>query len=430
MKTILSSTRIYANDGVDGLIDTKGDGLRRAIVFSILRSYVELKTRNSTSVEEQKEQALVANPVEEQVIEEISPPSYILMFEEPELFLHPKAQTILFDALRIFAKEHQVLVTTHSPMFLGPNATETFIKLKKVFAPEVAPKPFTSAIAVDVSGMGAKDQFQIICFENNNAAFFANTVVLVEGDSDYLLLPHIAKTLNEKWDVARTPVLFVRITGKGNIRRYRDFFRRFDVAVPVIVDLDFLVQGFTHITPTKEMNEVRNRLLQRVDELISANGGEVTGREVKNARDSGELRGLWAQVKNLSKAYQDGTAKLEELNEAVERFYSWQKKSDRNEILMNTSDETVIGLKHELFELLRQADVYVLERGAIEEYYPNSIIGPDKPSKAQDFLTKMTTAELVLECCGNQTFMRNGVEVTKKEFNLIFEPIFAGSRIN
>ena len=68
------------------------------------------------------------------------------------------------------------------------------------------PKPFTQVQPVDLSDMTAKDQFQIICFENNNAAFFADTVVLVEGDSDYLLMPHIARTLDPSWDVARSAV--------------------------------------------------------------------------------------------------------------------------------------------------------------------------------------------------------------------------------
>lgn len=45
LKTVFSSARIYANDGVDGLIETKGDGLRRAIVFSILRSYNVLRNK-------------------------------------------------------------------------------------------------------------------------------------------------------------------------------------------------------------------------------------------------------------------------------------------------------------------------------------------------------------------------------------------------
>ncbi len=248
LKTVFSSARIYANDGVDGLIDSKGDGLRRAIVFSILRSYVELKAKLAPVAAPDEEAAPAPEPAQPQV--EPAPPSYLLLFEEPELFLHPKAQHILFDALRVFAKEHHVLVTTHSPMFFGPGATETFVKLRKVSDAAIAPRPFTQVQPVDLSDMTAKDQFQIICFENNNAAFFADTVVLVEGDSDYLLMPHIARTLNPSWDVAQVPVVFARITGKGNIRRYREFFSRFGVRVPVIADLDLLVNGFDHMPRT------------------------------------------------------------------------------------------------------------------------------------------------------------------------------------
>lgn len=260
LKTVFSSAKIYANDGVDGLIDTKGDGLRRAIVFSILRSYVELKSQLTPEGE-------TAAEGEETTVEP-APASYLLLFEEPELFLHPKAQHILFDALRVFAEEHHVLVTTHSPMFFGPDATETFVKLRKASDAQIADRPFTKVQPVDLCDITTKDQFQIICFENNNAAFFADTVVLVEGDSDYLLMPHIAHTLNSNWDVAKKPVIFARISGKGNIRRYRDFFSRFDVRVPVIADLDLLVGGFEHIAPSDELKEARNKLLEKVDELV------------------------------------------------------------------------------------------------------------------------------------------------------------------
>ena len=136
LKTVFSSARIYANDGVDGLIDSKGDGLRRAIVFSILRSYVELKAKLAPVSVSAEEAATAAEAAQPQI--EPAPASYLLLFEEPELFLHPKAQHILFDALRVFAKEHHVLVTTHSPMFFGPGATETFVKLRKSSDPAVA----------------------------------------------------------------------------------------------------------------------------------------------------------------------------------------------------------------------------------------------------------------------------------------------------
>jgi len=424
LKTVFSSARIYANDGVDGLIDSKGDGLRRAIVFSILRSYVELKAKLTPVAKPVEEPAQASEPAEPQV--EPAPASYLLLFEEPELFLHPKAQHILFDALRVFAKEHHVLVTTHSPMFFGPGATETFVKLRKVTDAAVASRPFTQVQPVDLSDMTAKDQFQIICFENNNAAFFADTVVLVEGDSDYLLMPHIAKTIDPSWDIAQVPVHFARITGKGNIRRYREFFTRFGVRVPVIADLDLLVNGFDHIAPDDAVKTTRDNLLAKVDELIVPDANGPSAKDAKDAHDSGELRGLWRRVRESQAKLKDGACTQEEHDGAVEAFFAWQRKSDRLAVLKTSSDAQMLESKHQLLEMLRTVDVYVLERGEIEQYYPDTITGADKPSCAQDFCAKVATRDAILACCDEQEFMRDGTLTKEKEFNLIFGAIFNG----
>lgn len=427
LKTVFSAARIYANDGVDGLIDSKGDGLRRAIVFSILRSYVELKARlapNATPVEETTQ---ATEPAQQPQVEP-APASYMLLFEEPELFLHPKAQHILFDALRVFANEHHVLVTTHSPMFFGPGATETFVKLRKVPGNAIAPRPFTRVQPVDLSDITAKDQFQIICFENNNAAFFADNVVLVEGDSDYLLMPHIARTLDPLWDVARVPVVFARITGKGNIRRYREFFTKFGVRVPVIADLDLLVNGFDHIAPNDTVKTVRDNLLARVDELIEPEADGPSAKDAKDAHDSGELRGLWRKVKETQAKLKAGTCAQAEHDEAVEAFFAWQRKADRLTVLKTSTDSQMLQLKHRLLDMLRAVDVYVLERGAIEQYYPDTITGVDKPSRAQDFCSKVATRDTVLACCGEQPVEVAGIQRTIKEFDLIFQGVFRGMR--
>jgi hypothetical protein len=422
LKTVFSSARIYANDGVDGLIDSKGDGLRRAIVFSILRSYVELKANLAPVATPVEEPAQAAEPAQPQV--EPAPASYFLLFEEPELFLHPKAQHILFDALRIFAKEHHVLVTTHSPMFFGPGATETFVKLRKVTDAALAPRPFTQVQPVDLSDMTAKDQFQIICFENNNAAFFADTVVLVEGDSDYLLMPHIARTLDPLWDVAKVPIVFARITGKGNIRRYRVFFSRFGVRVPVIADLDLLANGFDHIAPSDAIKTARDNLLAKVDELIVPDRDGPSTQKAKDAHDSGGLRSLWRKVKEAQDKLKAGTCTQAEHDADVEAFFAWQRKDDRLEVLKTSTDEQMLQLKHHLLEMLRAVDVYVLERGAIEQYYPNTITGADKPSRAWDFCEKVAGRDAILACCGEQSVERNGIPQSIKEFDLIFQGIF------
>ena len=422
LKTVFSSARIYANDGVDGLIDSKGDGLRRAIVFSILRSYVELKAKLTPVVMPVEEPARAAEPAQPHV--EPAPAEYLLLFEEPELFLHPKAQHILFDALRVFAKEHHVLVTTHSPMFFSPAATETFVKLRKVSNAAIAPRPFTEVHLVDLSDMTAKDQFQIICFENNNAAFFADTVVLVEGDSDYLLMPHIARTLDPSWDVAKVPVVFARITGKGNICRYRAFFTKFGVRVPVIADLDLLVNGFHHIAPSDAVKTARDNLLAKLDELIVTDANGPSAKEAKDAHDSGELRGLWRKVKEFREKLRAGTCTQAEHDAAVEAFFAWQGKDDRLSVLKSSTDMQIVQSKHDLLEMLRAVDVYVLERGAIEEYYPDAITGADKPSRAQDFCARVTTRDAVLACCREQPVTRDGTLTSIKEFDLIFQQLF------
>jgi hypothetical protein len=274
--------------------------------------------------------------------------------------------------------------------------------------------------------MNAKDQFQIICFENNNAAFFADTVVLVEGDSDYLLMPHIAKTLDPKWDVGQLPLVFARITGKGNIRRYRQFFSRFGARVPVVADLDLLVNGFEHVDPDTAVKAARHDLLARVDELIVPNADGPSAKDAEDPHDSGELRGLWRCVRQRQSELKAGTCTQDEHDQAVEAFFAWQRKSDRLAVLKSSTDTQLCQLKYRLLEMLRAADVYVLERGAIEQYYPDTIVGADKPSRAQCFCAEVATREAILACCGEQAFERDGVPMQEKEFTLVFGGIFGG----
>jgi len=76
--------------------------------------------------------------------------------------------------------------------------------------------------------------------------------------------------------------------------------------------------------------------------------------------------------------------------------------------------------------MLRTVDVYVLERGAIEQYYPDTITGVDKPSRAQDFCAKVATRDAIINCCGEQKFERDGTRAKEREFILIFRGIFGG----
>jgi predicted ATP-dependent endonuclease of OLD family len=407
LKAILSSAEILIDDGVKGGIESKGDGLRRATVFAILRSYVALNEPGALLAEQ-------AQTLSDR---------HILLFEEPELYLHPSAQKILFDALSIFSKHNHVLITTHSPAFFGPTGTASFIKLDKV-SDAAGQVPHTRALAIDLSELRAKDQFQLICFENNNAAFFFDSVILVEGDSDYIVLPHVASLLMPKWEVLGSAYKFVRIHGKGSIKRYKEFFKKFEVRVAVVTDLDLLTGGFDSIEPDAELQGLRNHLLGLVDAEILANGGfkEMTKGKAGDAQDKTELLGLWNYAKETWGEVQANKAPMEKLVEVVDRFFSWEKKSQRLDVLMTTKSASILSSKQNLLAKLRQRNIFVLERGDLESYYPATVVGVDKPTKAQDFCRKVGTKTEVLSLCGDHCD-EHGTSLGK-EFEVICSGLF------
>lgn len=410
LKTVLSTARILADDGVRGPLDLKGDGLRRAVVFSILRSYVEL----ARSTQEDGVPAV-----------EQAERGYLLLFEEPELFLHPEAQKILFDALGVFSEQHQVVVTSHSPLFLSPKALATFIRLAKTKADGIS-KPFTRSLHVDLTGVKPRDEFQIICYENNNAAFFSRRVVLVEGDSDFIAFPHIAETLNPAWNGRIHSVAFVRVGGKGSISRYKDFFALFESPIFVIADLDTLIDGFEKLDPSDDAKAIRTDLLQAVDAAIDAAGETPTPKadDIKRAQAQTSVRELWKKVQEAKQAFDADSAKFDDLNSTVREFFLWERKSQRQDCLTQAACPEVKRLKLALIWELRKTGTFILERGALDDYYPADVSGgnSDKPKKAQEFIAAYDTREKVLELSPEQTCPDSGRVAT--EFEFIFAKVF------
>ena len=144
LKSILSTARILADDGVKGPLELKGDGLRRAVVFSILRTYVEL--------------ARAANRIEAQ--ENQTERGYLLLFEEPELFLHPDAQKILFEALGVFSKKNHVLLQLIRPFSLVPTRQQHSFVCRKRPKRAVA-NPLRSRITWILVGLSPAMNFKL-----------------------------------------------------------------------------------------------------------------------------------------------------------------------------------------------------------------------------------------------------------------------------
>ena len=105
LEDILSGAEIKVKDSANTSLLNKGTGVRGALLVALLTYLAEHSKR-----------------------------SLILAVEEPESFLHPRAQQDLRDNLLTLAKRPDVslLMTTHSPFMLSRSASTTITSLSKM----------------------------------------------------------------------------------------------------------------------------------------------------------------------------------------------------------------------------------------------------------------------------------------------------------
>lgn len=150
---------VNIDDGMLTNADAKGDGVQRALVFSILRTYQELQTRNKMD----SDPASLVPPI-------------VFALDEAELHLHPRAQRDLAETLqKIGAGSDQVILTTHSFIMAQGRVGQVVHAIEKgdagtVVCPD-SRKKVTELLGVMPSDINLPDN-----------------IVIVEGRSDSVFL--------------------------------------------------------------------------------------------------------------------------------------------------------------------------------------------------------------------------------------------------
>lgn len=365
LRTILSSAQIFIDDGSRDLIDNKGDGIKRSLTFALLQSYVA--KLNSTEANRDE-----VGPAQKPLI---------FLFEEPELYLHPKSQRILFNTLARISENHQVVVTTHSPLFFSPGATASFVRVAKK---EENPKPVGVLYPVlfELDNANA-EVFRIARFENADAAFFSRRVVLFEGESDDAFFKHIATKLNPAWDFDAKNVALVRVSGKGNFAKFRKFFEAFGIEVKIVADLDAMFEGFEHLGVGDGILQMRATAIQEIDKRINALGirAEPNTRQIKSRVQSQTFRDRYYSAKDaLRKAHETGEIDAETFAN-LDALFVWENNVARVRACQEDNAAQLALLP--AITAMQECGVCVLLRGAIEDYYPRGTpsAGP-KPERA------------------------------------------------
>ncbi|AQX00505.1 AAA family ATPase [Elizabethkingia anophelis] len=381
LKQVFTNARLLIDDGVRDIIETKGDGIKRAVTFALLRTFVE-------QLKEQRKEASAMKKVDEENQEdaeaaiEVSEQPYLFLFEEPELYLHPSAQKILFAALeKLTEVNNQVFVTTHSPMFFSPNSTGTFVKVIKQYPAEG--KPYGKLLTINLlKEIAAKDAFQIICYENNTAAFFSSKVLLVEGDSDIIYLKETAKLLNPEWDFDAHNIPIISINGKSNVKRFTDFYGFFQINCFCIVDSDALIDGFEKFTVPEGIKKQREQLLSALDKIANEQGAQadLPADKIKELVRRYSWKDRYNKLKDLGLKIKAGEALTEEETLEIDFLFIEEENNLRRRVFTDKALE--IPEKYSLLAALRSIDIFILSHGAIESYYPQGVTGDDKPTKA------------------------------------------------
>jgi putative ATP-dependent endonuclease of the OLD family len=174
-----------------------------------------------------------------------------LLIEEPEAHLHPQRQLRVMKFVQEYAVENeiQVLVTTHSPNLASAINLENLILVESGRA-----FPMRSGLTrLDRGDYRFLERFLDVTKAN---LFFANAVLIVEGDAENILLPTIARLIG--CDLTTNGVSIVNVGGTG-LHRYARIFQRnedtseqgnprsIDIRVGCITDLDIIPDSATEL---------------------------------------------------------------------------------------------------------------------------------------------------------------------------------------
>lgn len=224
-------TAVHVDDGVRTLAEAKGHGLQRAMILALTRAWASALRRKDELAEADVKPRGRSD-------------SMILIVEEPELFLHPHAQRKLDRSLRDIAgtAHHQVLVCTHSPHFLSMEEYRHLVTIRKP-----SPKEGTAAhqcpddLFPGQDGKDRKARFNMAHWINPERAemFFARRVVFVEGPTERVILPYLARRLG----VLDPEVSIIDCGSKFNLPLYMEIAGAFHLEHVVVHDEDPITGG-------------------------------------------------------------------------------------------------------------------------------------------------------------------------------------------
>lgn len=208
-------------------LEKQGSGAQRMLMWAALRATAETKQ-------------LTKGKDKEKDREPSQTKSYLLLIDEPELCLHPTAVRQACKILQEMANlpNWQVMITTHSPVFVDLRANNTSIV--RVDRDEASNSYTGTTIYRPANAKLDEDDIEnltmLTAFDPYVAEFFfSKNIIVVEGDTEYVAFQTTMSLLGE---VQYSDVHIIRARGKPCVPTICKILNQFQKPYSVLHDSD------------------------------------------------------------------------------------------------------------------------------------------------------------------------------------------------
>lgn len=215
---------LQVDDGVLTEVLDKGHGMQRSMVFALLQMLIKSGNEN------------MARPI-------------ILAIEEPELYIHPHSQRLIYRVLREFSGvdgqcheasgTDQIIYSTHSPCFVDVWNYHQITVVTKANTDEGT--TVRQAAQGVLGNPDEKRAFKILTSFGlaHNEVFFSRSVILVEGPEDQVGIIATARKLGFIVELPEEIGLSIVVAnGKGGIPKFQKVLNAFGIKYGVLLEMD------------------------------------------------------------------------------------------------------------------------------------------------------------------------------------------------
>lgn len=240
-----SNASVWINDGTRTDIARKGHGLQRAVTIALIQLIAKRQSQAINNTETTNRAASK---------------SRYFIFEEPELYLHPQAQRALFNSfVHLSEAGSQVILCTHSSNLISMDKYKSIYIVKKE-SEQTGSK--VTQCKEDLFDGSQKNEWNLSYWINPDRGelFFAEKVILVEGQTDKVIIPALA----DKLGIFKYGYTIIDCGSKQNIPLYIRLLNKFSVPYIVVYDKDHQENKKSKPQAIEAANSATNAILNEV----------------------------------------------------------------------------------------------------------------------------------------------------------------------